>query len=357
MKIVKIGSQVLALDQLGLTPGKDVLLTIVGEDGSIIKDTSANDLENLSLDFNSATGKYEVELSIAETTPEQYLRLYFSSEELELDSEFTPQDAKLTVGFTTAKQEIVPVQYFIDYMLSSDCKLDPAYKTAVDGYVKNNREGIRSSLLSAQGKLEKKSKLYFTEREIKEEKKDYYFDRFSLHLWQFMVQNPPINELVSFKIQYANNPVAVIDPKLFVFDRLQGIIEFLPVPGGDSAGLYSLLMSNLSGLALTILTNSNIERIPNMFIVTYKTGLIYNGCDEAEKESIRQTICKRTLRELQPIIDPSVRQGNRTESIDGASSSRSYNNDKIFDRYEKEEEEFINDLRRFYGRNIDMVIV
>lgn len=346
------------LGQGNLPNGATIFLSIVGEKGDVIKDQAGVSLSNVVLNQYDNSGVYYKDFTIHPDTPDQYIRLFYTSNEVNISSEYQPQDVKL-IGSYAKTSEIVPLQYFLDYVLNADNMLDPLYKKAVGDYVAKNREGVRAFLKASEGDLERKTKLYFSERLIEDEKKDYFFDRFNIHLWQFQVANPPINQLVKFQIKYGENKVAEISPELFVYDKINGIIEFLPAPSGNSAGVYPILMNNLAltGTGLTFLTASNLSRIPALFRATYKTGLIYDGCDEREKESIRMAICNRALIKILPKIDPAMRSGSYSESIDGVSSNRSYLVKEVLREYQEQEEEFCQDMRLKYGRNLDMVIV
>lgn len=307
--------------------------------------------------YNESTAKLECEYALADTMQAQYLRFILSSGLFTLYPEYREQDYKLILsGCSHIEAELVPVSYFADFYLSTDTKNDIAYKEAVEGYIKNNRDAVKNTLQSATAKLETKTKLYFLERTVKESK-DYNFDRYTVHLWQFQTQYAPITRLEQFEIKFANNKVASVHPSLFVVEKLMGMIEFVPLPNGDSAGLYSLLMNDVSGMAVSVLSSQVLDRIPSMFNVTYRTGVIHAGSDHNEKEMIRQAVCKRALMDLLPIIDPSVRQPSKTEAIDGVSSSRSYGNDNLFKLFKEQEDEFCLQLMKKYARNIDMVVV
>jgi len=344
-------AETIILDQ-DLPAAKDIQLNIFSEGGKPV-------LNNIALTYNSTTKKYGTTVTIPGTVEPQYLRFYFSSSNIDvrIEQKYNPEDYILKdTAIASAATEIVPVQFFLDYVVSSSSKLEEGFEDTVRNYAENNRDGLRSMIITAQAELERACRLYFTERTISESK-DYYFDAFAMNLWQVVVNNSPINSLEKFEIIYGQSPIADLNTQLFVWERMMGIIEFLPVPGGDSAGMYSLLMNNLSGMALSIFSNSNIERIPNMFRITYKTGLIYEGCDKIEKEDIRQAVSRRALIKLLPILDPSVRQRSRSEGIDGVSSNRSYGTSDLIKTMKEEELVYIHDLRMKYGRNIDMVIV
>lgn len=349
------------LGQGNLPNGLTIKLTIIGENGKPIKDSSNNEIKDVTLtQYNSTefTGVYYQDITIHADTPDQYIRLYYTCSQYNILNTYQPQDAKL-VGSSLKDAEVVPVQYFIDYILAPEINIDPLYRKAIGDYVKRNREGVRKYLQGAESQLERATRLYFAERTITDEKKDYFFDQFNIHLWQFEVAYPPINELVDFKIVYGQKEIAKIDTKFFVFDRVQGLIEFLPSPTGDSAGIYSMVLGGVAmgGSPFLFLTSNNLSRIPALFRATYKTGLIYDGCDVKEKESIRMAICNRALINMLPKIDPALRSGSYSEGADGVSSNRNYMVRDILKGYEEQEKEFIEDLRTKYGRNLDVVVV
>jgi hypothetical protein len=358
MKFYKKGiAQTIVLDQAGIASNSTIKFSIVGEDGTHLKDSANTDLKDITLVYNATSLKFEKEITILATTPEQYIRLYFyGTGGVVVSSIYYPEDAKLeaNIGVVTASAEIVPVQYYIDYILAASAKVnDPNFQTAVQAYIAD-KNGIRSFLKSAQDDLEKDAEMYFTERTLTE-KRDNFYEEFPSHLWQFQVAYPPLNELVSMQIMYGDNLVADIGVNLFVHDRMMGLIEFLPLPGGSSAGLYTLLLENISGVAITILRGGLLRRIPNMFKATYKTG-IFVGADEFEKEGLRKAISRRAFMDSMHIIDPAGRQGNDSESIDGVSKSRTFRTDKILDKLQKEETEYIKKLQKKYGKTINMVI-
>ncbi|MGE5680371.1 MAG: hypothetical protein ACM34K_05765 [Bacillota bacterium] len=357
MKNIKKGvATLIALDQANLPQGKTITLTIIGEYGNVLKDKDNALIQDLPLSYNSTTFKYESRVFISDEETEQYIRLYFNGNDVSIDEAYQPEDARLISLSPVALAELVPTQYFIDYVLAASAKMDEAFKASSEEFIRTNRNAIQSYLQSAQGDLERATKLYFTERTVTD-KRDYYFNNFPANLWLTTVFNPPINELVSFELFYGNTKIAEISKALLVINREMGTVEFLPAPGGDSAGLYSLLLSNVNGLALALLGPSTVERVPGMFVLSYKTGLIYQGSDPYEKESIRHAVARRTLSKLLPIIDPGARTPSRTEGIDGVSTTLSYSVDKMFQKLKEEEETFINDLMMKYGRGVEAIVV
>jgi hypothetical protein len=358
MKNILLGTPTnIVLDQPGIVNTAQITLTVIGEDGTTLTDSNSNPLSNISLTFNTATNLFQASaITINITVPQQYIRIYFTCATVTLEDKYYPEDARL-IGEFESIQEIVPVQYFLDYVLNAEHNMDKLYRSAVGSYVQKHREGIRKYLRSAQHKLETSTKLSFQVRSIVQEERDYYFDQFSSNLWQFDVYNPPINSLDKFEVFYGNKSIASIDTSLFIVDRLLGTIEFLPIPSGASSGLYTLLLTNLSGLAISLINSGSLDRVPCMFRASYTTGLVYPGCDAIEKESIQMAISQQALLEMLPKIDPALRAGSISESIDGQSKSKSFILKDIIKTYKEELAEFKEDLRMKYGRNLDAVVI
>jgi hypothetical protein len=135
-----------------------------------------------------------------------------------------------------------------------------------------------------------------------------------------------------------------------------GLIEFLPLPGGESAGLYNLLFQ-LSGMGMAIISGHMLDRLPNFFTVKYKTGLIYNGSDEIEKENVKNSIARRAFLKAAKYVDPAFRQASESESIDGVSSSVSRNLKQFFEEVKEDDKRFVENVRKKYAKNANIVIV
>jgi|GEM_PF-2245151 len=359
MKTILSGTeQIIVLEQDAIPDGKTIKLSLIGENGNYIKNDAGSYLSDIVLTYNSSLQKYNTSIYISPEEPEQYIRLFFSSTDTQIDSNYFPEDAKLTFlpsANFAAEIEIVPVQYFIDYVLSKNTKVDKAYSIAITEFVKD-KNGIRTYLKSAQDELEKDSEIYFTER-TKTEKRDYNFDRFRMNLWQIQVFYPPINELVSVKLFYGNAEIMGISKELFQFDRDMGLLEFLPVPDGDSAGLYNMLMTNMSSMGLSVLMGGNLDRIPNFFQITYKSGIYTNTTDNIEKEGIRAAVARRAYLNIVHHIDPASRIASKSESLDGDSASISRNMQGLLKELRQNEKDYINNLRKKYGKNMNMVVI
>ncbi|MCA0388480.1 MAG: hypothetical protein LCH52_08295 [Bacteroidetes bacterium] len=353
-QIYKSIPQTISINESSLGTSKTIKITIIGEDGKFILDHLSNPIKDIIL--NEYAGIYSKEITFHQNTPEQYIRVYFQSNDTIILPKYHPEDYSLIdLPGLAQTSELVPVGYFLDFVLASGSKLDIALTKGIQAYLSENRAGITSILKAAESELEQKTKLYFSERTLIE-KKDYFFDKFTSHLWQFVVQYPPIVELVDFSLKIADHPIIEVPKELFVFNPLEGVIEFLPVPTGATTGLYSMLLQNFGAFGMSIMYGG-IERIPCFFHATYKTGIFNALTDKSEKEMIRQLVSRRALVKLLPVIDPGFRQTSRTEGIDGVSSSRSYAGDRFLNIFQQQEEETCKYLMQKYGKNFELIIL
>jgi hypothetical protein len=357
MKKILIGvSKSIVLDQTAIASGKHVYVTLIGEDGIPLKDSQDHTLSEVPLTCDSTSHLYgTAALTISTDTVPQYIRLFFYSTDADIDDNYYPEDAQLLSNSLTPTAEIVPVQYFIDFILATKSKLDLDYEDAVNNYIAD-KSGLKSFLMAAQGDLERDCELYFTPRTLVE-KRDNYFERFSMHLWQMQLWYPPIIELIDIKIMYGTAQIANIGKEYFTYDNNMGILEFLPLPGGDTSAIYTLLINNISAMGISIMRGGNFERIPNMFVVTYSSGLFRPDADPIEKESIRVAVAKKAYLSLLNFIDPRKRNASESESIDGVQTAKTFKTDKIVEDLKKDEDQFIKSLQRKYGKGLDAVVV
>lgn len=353
-QIYKSIPQTISINESSLGTSKTIKITVLGEDGKIIIDHLSNQIKDVILGENA--GVYSKEIIFHENTPEQYIRIYFISNDARIPPKYLPEDYSLIEppGLDQTP-ELVPTGYFLDFVLATGSKLDNALTRGIQAYLSDNQAGIKSILKTAEAELEQKTKLYFSER-ILVEKKDYFFDRFTSHLWQFVVQYPPVNELIDFSLKIADHPIIEVPKDLFVFNPVEGVIEFLPVPTGSTTGLYSLLLQNFGAFGMSIMYGG-IERIPCFFHATYRTGIFSASTDKSEKEMIRQLVSRRALVKLLPVVDPGFRQTGRTEGIDGVSSSRSYAGDRFLNIFQQQEEETCKFLMQKYGKSFELIIL
>jgi hypothetical protein len=353
--LIKGIAQVIALDQVFPT-GKTVKLSIVGENGNFLKDSAGAEIKDISLTYTAPS--YQTSLILSQDEPEQPIRLFFYSTDTQISDDYYPQSALLKAAAGNLDNigiEVVSPDYFINYMLAASSKLDIAYQNAVTQYIKD-KNGIRSFITAAQNTLENELDMFITIRNGIVETKDNYFEQFNIHLWQFQVKRPPIVDITAFKLQFAGTLIVDVPKELITINKDFGIVEFLPHPAG-SAGLYNILLSNAGAIGISLFGGSIYNRVPEMFQLTYSAGLFGPDSDPIEKEGLRQAVARRAYIDLINYIDPRIREQSASESIDGASSSKGGNVDKLIDRLIKEEDKYVLKLQRKYGSNTAMVVM
>lgn len=349
MKTILIGiEQTLVLDQTGIGTGKDVKLSIVGEDGEYI-------FQNLVAVYDSTLTKYKVTLTVPETESPQYIRLFWFSTDVTIEPKYYPEDAYLDKNVIQSGIEVVPYSYFKEFFLNVRGNLDSSHQSIIDGYL-SDPKGLQSQILAAMGDMELELEMYIAPRTVMEER-DNYLEKLSQNFWQFVVSYPPIIELINFKFRLGNRDMTEIDNKMFTINEQMGIIEFLPYPTDDSQGAFSYMIASMAGYGVALHTAGGYERIPNMFYVEYKSGIFTKDQDRALKESIRTALCKKTLRNIIELTDPKRMIQSRSESKDGVSASESYGADKLIEAWKKEEQSFIFNLRKRYGKNVNVAML
>lgn len=351
--IIGVASSIV-LDQADIATGKTIKLTIAGEEGTPLKDNANASIADVSLTYDSTLKKYKTApITISTNEKPQYVRLYFYSSEIEIEHRYYPEDVRLEASSIGVEVEVVPVQYFIDYILAISSKMDLDYQEAVENYI-HDRNSIRSALKAAEGNLEIDLEMFITPRTWTD-KRDHFFERFATHFWQAQATYVPIISLDDVKIKFGQAEIADIKKEYFVWQRNEGLFEFVPLPGDGT--LYSILLNNLSGAAMGILMGVNYDRIPCMFQFTYTTGLFHSEADSIEKEMIRRAVARRAYLEISNFIDPRKRNASESETTDGVTTAKTYKLDNVIKDLKDEEKKFIEKMQTKYAKSMDVVVI
>lgn len=349
-------AQKIYLDQTGLADGKTIKLSIIGEDGNPLISNTDTQLKDIVLEYDSLVSKYGKEIQFKDSTPKQYVRLYFFSSNATINPDYYPEDAHLDESVLTAAAEIVPFGYLRDFYLNARTQMDAKHKLIIDAFLAD-KKGVQSNIAAAQNDLEIDLEMFLTPRE-KLEVRDNYLEKFSENFWQFQVSYPPIIDLLEFKLKIGNNPLADISTDLFSVNHQMGTIEFVPFPTENSAGYFSYLLYGTIGLAATAISGmGGYARIPNMFHCKYTCGLFSPTADSIEKEGIRATIARKALMRILTLTDPKVTKGNRSENVDGGSASESYSTDKLFKQWIDEENKWAYGMKKRYGKLVNVAVI
>ena len=354
MKKIVVGTpQTIKLDQTSIPEGREIKLTIYDEFGEEVLDSELNECSDLVLVYSPSDGFYKKQITIHEETPTGFLRFYFFSSNQEIESIYNPEVYQVVKDIVAPTVEIVPYQFFTQYYLTIKDIVKDEFREAIEIYLEDPT-GIQKELLAAQGEMETETELYFAPRRT-QEPRDIYEENFSINQWQLEVYHPPIIELHKVKLKYGQTEIVDIDVGLFTYDKRMGIINFLPLPQGDSGGLYNILVTNLGAMGMSVIMGGYLNRVPNFFEIDYTSGIYTRDQDEALKEAIRKAISRRTFMNVIKNLDPAFRQANKSFGLDGASLGKSFRSADQADKMLADEQRFIDGLKKRYGKNVSLV--
>ena len=334
-----------------------VTVSLRGEDGTALKKSNGDALTNAACTFDTDKNKYKFTVLFLSTTKAQYARIYWrvtkSSVAQDIPEEYDPEEIQLKTLSDTSSQQIVPIQYFQDYVISAAQKMDDELTEAVRAYP---REGLQTFLLAAQGDVENMINMTFFLTEY-EDKKDYTWDNlFGDTFWLQQVYNRPLKEIVSFELYHGATKIIEIPKEDVLIEEKHGTAEY--VPTSSSGGLlFQSLMASGDGVKLAVIGRGSASRLPLAWRLKYKAGLDFPNLSVAKKENFRYGVARHALIELLPHIDPSTRVTSQSESMDGVSMSSSKSIDSIIKQLRESEANWLNNVRKEYATTIDMVIV
>jgi hypothetical protein len=341
--------------------GLSVTVSIVGEDGSVLKDADGAALKDVALVFDDTNHKYALDpLTFQEGTKPQFARLYWIVKEgdsrLELAAPFSPEDVELAEAAGSGDAEVMPITMFVDSFIASESKLDGDYKRAAEAYVNANPDNVRRELRAAQGNIEQKIKMKLFKAQAKMDR-DYYLQDFRAEFWMQQTDFRPIVSVDSYILQYGAKGVNITNDiaEHVVIEKKMGTIEFLPT--ALSGSLFVALLNNLAGLGVSIMQDAGYSRVPLLFRILYTHGLDFPNLPTGQKESIRQAVGRNALINLLPRIDPLARKPSQSQALDGATRSRTGGVRDLIKDYREEEAEWVKEIMREYGMHFDLAVV
>ncbi len=350
--------------------GLTVTLTVVGESGDVLTDNSGNPLRfstvlptpsgMLPLTYDGTAKKYKVGFQFNSAINDEYVRAYWAASNSGVPVDLTgyyPEELSIVRSMpSVVAPQICSAQYFLDAFLAADEKLDDEYSDAITAFTADGKINLARELLASQGELERRTKLKFFITPLTMER-DFYMQEFRNEFWQQQTDWRPVVSLDSFLLVYGGTPIDVSNniASQMAVDKKMGIIEFLPTV--VSGNLFTMLISSISALGATIVARGDYSRVPMLFRIEYKAGLDFPNLSPAQKESIRRAVCRNALINLFPRIDPMVRKGSESLSLDGASRSKSNQITQIIQTYKEEEKQWVSEIMREYGTNVDIAVV
>ena len=346
-----------------------VRLSLVGEDGEVLTDNNGDDLilsslgTNPELTFDTALNQFKGTIHLADDTVKQYARAFWvvtDANNLPITiAEYYPEEISIendpASATQTYKQMIVPKAYFIDTFLGGYPSFSKVIVNILAEIEARNPDTLRNILLASQGDLEKQIRTRFFNTQFHLDK-DLYDEDFRQSHW---LQQPDVKPLVScdsFILIYGNNDIVLsndIADSIWV-DKNLGTFEWMPLV--TSTTMFTMIVSTLSGLAISAYAADYASRIPGLFRIVYTAGMDFPNLPDTDKESIRRAICRNSFMTLKPLIDPIMRERSISKSIDGASKSISGGLDIIIKQFKEDEKEWIALMQKEIGTSISFAV-
>ena len=344
-------------------------LSLVGEDGTVLKDNAGKDLVLSSFDdaqaieFDTDLKKWKVTIRFADTTVKQYARAYWvvtdSSDNPisipsyypeELSVELSPSDIT-----TTYSPMVVPASYFIDTFLADYPSISEDLIETIKEINERNPDIFRNELLASQDILEEeiRTKFFKTQFELD---RDMYDEDFRQSHWIQQPDYKPIVSCDSFYLVYGNNAILLSNDiaESIKVDKNLGFFEWMPLV--TSTTLFTMIISTLSGLAISSYASDYASRIPGLFRIKYTAGMDFPNLPPQKKERIRRLVSRNCFCQIMPRFDSLMREANISQSIDGASLSTTSGIPKIIEQFQKDEARDINMFMKEIGTNISFAI-
>jgi len=329
----------------------NVKFTVLNDIGKTAKDTNGTDIKDITATFNDEKKKYEATFQLHPDSKGKYYRLIFnitSNAGIFVLSDFAI--VELVMQKAASISRLVPTGYFVDYTVNGD--LDPDTKEVISKYPK---DAIEEWLLSAAGQLEDEVKLSFTPKTISEEAHDWYAENMRQTYWMIQTFKYPIISVENYSLWYAHEKIIDIEPKYLQLNKGMGIIEFVPTSDSPFIVVYQ---HSLEAITLSLFTRSGgMDRIPDVFKVSYTHGLDFMNLDEIEQSNIRTAIARRAMINALPRISPDIVKGSESQAVDGVSYSQNNRGFEWLQHEKASEREWINAFRRKYNTQVEFAVM
>jgi hypothetical protein len=344
-------------------------LSFVGEDGIVLKDNNSNDIilssigTSPKITFDGDLKKWKATIHFADTTVKQYARAFwvvtdsndnpisvpgYYPEELSIEN--SPSD--VTQAYT---QMAVPASYFIDTFLADYPSISEDLIQTLKEINERNPDIIRNELLASQDILEEDIRTRFFKEQFDLDR-DMYDDDFRQSHWINRPDYYPIISCDSFYLVYGNNQIALSNDiaESIKVDKNLGFFEWMPLV--TSTTLFTMIISTLSGLAISSYASDYASRIPGLFRIKYTAGMDFPNLKPQKKERIRRLISRNCFCQMMPRIDSLMREANISQSLDGASLSTSSGIPKIIEQFLKDEARDIAMFEKELGTSISIAV-
>ncbi|MFA5349271.1 MAG: hypothetical protein WC309_02790 [Candidatus Paceibacterota bacterium] len=346
-----------------------VRLSLVGEDGTLLKDNNDQDLILLStgtepkITFDSTLSKFKATIHLADDTAKQYVRAFWivtNENDIPVEiSGYYPEEISVENSPTDSTQVfdplIVPAQYFIDSFLGADPSISEELVNAIAAINEKNPDIIKNELLASQDLLEGDIRTKFFKTQFNLDR-DWNDEIFYANYWFQQVDWLPLVSVDSYKLIYGNQNIELSNDlaSSMKVDKTQGTIEWLPTI--VSGNLFTIIISTVSALAISMVAMGERSRIPGLFRIVYTAGMDFPNLPVQKKERIRRLISRHCFCQIMPRIDQLIRETSLSQSIDGASLSRSSGVPDIIKQFKEDELRDIALFQKELGTNIAIAV-
>jgi hypothetical protein len=347
-----------------------VTLTMVGEDGNVLVDNNGDALVLLStgtspkLTFDNTLKQFKGMVHFINATALQYARAFwvvtgasgnpvavpgYYPEELSIEN--SPTDTT-----QTHTQLVVPASYFIDTFLASYPSISEELVQIIKEINTRNPDIFRNELLASQDALETeiRTKFFLTKFHVD---RDLYDEDFRHSRWIQQVDWLPLYSVDHFKLIYGNNEEIILSNDIadsIKIDYNLGFLEWVPIVTSLTA--FTMIISTLSGIAASSFGMDYSSRIPGLFRIDYTAGYDFPNLPSQRKERIRRLISRNCFCQIMPRIDTLMREVSLSQSIDGASLSKSSGIPKIIEQFQKDERNDIGLFQKELGSGVAVAV-
>ncbi len=339
-------------------PVDDVKLSILTSTGTAVKDSNGADITNITA-TDGGGDKFYLDINLFESTNETDIYIYWvcsnNSISVVLEDEYDPEDGIIKKQVDTEPLLISPT-YLMNNYLRGITVADIEETFVGEGY----RSTLKRQIRAATDHLQREVMVHFTPKTVTGERHTFYMSEIPEKFWTVRLYNVPIISVN--KIQLKLNDYEIVEeiPSGWIQTEnpKDGMVSIIPYAGGVAAFVFRIVTQGGMGAALLFGEASNI---PGFFSYDYTTGIDWDNIHSTEKEDIKSAIGRQVAIHFLPNLDIHRGISSESDSIDGASSSRSYTSSATFgehsaaiEAYIKQQKMWVNQFKRKYLTRLPM---
>lgn len=336
-----------------------VEISLIDAVGAYIKDDGNNDIEGKTCTLDVPSGKYFYDIIFYSSITAGDAYIYWDATSggnaVVLEGAYSPEDAIIASVISTDALLVSPT-FVMDNFLRGITEEE--IEATMVGYT--FRDIIRDNILAATEQLEEKTLIYFQSTTISREKHDFkdiapIYEKF----WQQPIYHPPIISVTEVRLVLNNQEIVNVPAEWQqVGNYKEGIIKIMPYTEGASGLAFKMITK--AGMGLAILLGSAFY-VPDFFEYTYESGLDWDNLLSRERNSIKMAIGRRVALNMLPNLDVHRGLSSQSRSIDGASTTQSFTSSAMYgehsaalEKFEKQEKEWINLIKRKYATRLQV---